>query len=228
MLAVYKECLDIAGTENNKCRIAIEEVSKEIGLGFVVNVIIDKNKKIVKCVSGDPILAQRRGIVYSRQVYEQEINAKVDTVIVDARPAEIDYWQGIKALAHAQRAVKENGIVILVGEFPRGISLEHPEMEKYCNRTYQELEKLLEKGIIVDLVNAGSLFIHALIMERCQVISVSSGLDKLQKNKLGFTEAQDINEALNIAKKRMKNNGKYGLIDYGADVLPKLSDLAES
>jgi len=222
MFGINRNCLDITGKETNPTRLAIEEVGKKAGLKFIINVIVDSQTRLVDAVAGDPIKAQREGVKISRKVYECSIPALADIIVVSASPGDIDYWQGIKCLAHAQRALKKGGTIILLGSFPRGISLEHPEMEKYGNKSYQELEELCNSGMITDYVNASTLFLHALILERSKVICVSEGLSSAQKKNLGFEEALDIKEALQKARKGQGKDSKIGIIGYGGNVLPVL------
>jgi nickel-dependent lactate racemase len=222
MLAVYPECLDITGQIENNCRLAIEKVAEKAGLKFILNVIIDGQQRLVDVVSGHPVLAQRQGIQASRNVYEREISELADIILVSASPGEIDYWQGIKALAHAQRGIKKGGTIVLFGSFPRGISKEHPEMEMFATKNYKELDNLCSEGKIKDMVNASTLFVHSLILEKCSVICVSNGLSTHQTKALGFVEAENVEDALEKAVRDQGHKSKIGIIDYGSDVLPVL------
>jgi len=222
MLAVSRDYLEITGKETNPTRAAIEEVARKADLKFIVNVIVDSQERLVDAVAGDFTKAQREGIEISRKVYERKVPAPADIIVTSANPGEIDYWQGIKCLAHAQRALKEGGTIILLGAFPRGISSEHPDMEEYGRRSYQELEELVENREITDYVNASTLFLHALIVERCNVICVSDGLSSAQVKNLGLQEAENVEEALEKAREEQGKDSKIGIIDYGGDVLPVL------
>lgn len=222
MLSANRDCLEILGKETNPVRLAIEEVAQKAGLRFIVNVIVDSQTRLVDVVAGDFIKAQREGIKISRKVYERSIPALSDIIIVSANPGDIDYWQGIKCLAGAQRGLKEGGTIILLGSFCRGISSEHPEMEKYGHKSYQELEELLKNNEIKDYVNASTLFLHALILERSKIICISEGLSSAQKKNLGFEEAMEVKEALQKARKEQGRDSKIGIMDYGGDVLPVL------
>jgi len=222
MAANEKDYLGIAGKIANDTRLEIEEVGKKVGLNFIINVVIDRYKNLVEVVAGDPIAAQRKGIGPSAEVYIREIPKQADILVLSSYPAEIDYWQGAKALSYAQRGVKKGGTVILVGPFPDGIANPHPDMEKYATRSYKEIEKLIKDKEIKDLVCAAALLLHALIIENSQVICVSDGMSINQKKKLGFKHAESISHALEMALKEQGKDAKVGVIDYGGDVLPKI------
>lgn len=220
MMAVRENYLGIAGKETNSVRAEIEKVAQKVGLSFIVNVVIDNEKKLVAAVAGDFVQAQREGIKYSREIYERPIPAQSDVVVLSAYPAEIDYWQGLKALSYAIHGVKKGGTTILMAPFPDGISPVHSELEKYGNKSYDEIEKLYKKGELRDKVCAAALFLHALALERTKVICVSEGMSIPQKKKLNFQHADSVNEALRMALARHGRKATVGIIDYGGDVLP--------
>jgi len=215
--------LSLAGNPENKVRLEMEEVARIVGLNFIVNVVFNSKREIVKVVSGDPIRTHRKGVGVARRVYECRITELADIVIISAYPADIDYWQGIKTLAYAQHGLKKGGIVILLAPFPEGISPTYfAEFEKYGDRSYGEIKRLVKEGKIEDLVCGSILLQHALIRNRCEVICISEGLSIEQKEKLGLRHANSVEEALEIALVEHGKNAKIGVIDYGGDVLPRL------
>lgn len=220
LMAVKKDYLGIAGTITNDVRLEIEEVGRKVGLDFIVNVVIDRNRNLVEVVGGDPIDAQRRGIGPSAGVYIREIPQQADIVIVSSYPTEMDYWQGIKALTYAQRGVRKGGTVILVGCFPDGVANPHPDLERYATRPSKEIKRLIKERKIEDLTCAGTLFLHTLILERSRVICISKGITIAQKENLGFKHAESVPHALETAFKEQGREAKVGVINYGGDVLP--------
>jgi len=212
----------IAGKINNDTRLEIEEIGRKAGLNFIINVVIDQYKNLVEVVAGDPVCAQRKGTEFSSEIYIREIGEQAEIVVLSSYPAEIDYWQGIKPLAYAQRGVKKGGVVILVGAFPDGVAGTHPELEEYARRPHEKIRRLIKEGKIKDLVGAANLLLHALMLERAQVICVSEGMTMEQKKNLGFKHAQSISHALKMALEDQKKDAKVGVIDYGGDVLPRV------
>jgi len=51
----------------------MERVAEKAGLNFIVNVVIDSRKNIVKVLSGDSVKAHREAMKYARPIYEREI-----------------------------------------------------------------------------------------------------------------------------------------------------------
>jgi len=213
--------LELAGDSENEVRLEMEEVARGVGLKFILNVILNAKGEIVNIVSGDPVKAHRKGVEIAKKVYERKIPELADILIVSAYPAEIDYWQGVKPLFYAQHGLREKGTVILLAPFPDGISpTHHVEFEKYGNRSYKDIKKLIKENKFEDLVCASTLLQHALIRNHSEVICISEGLSIGQKEKVGFKHADSIGEALEIALSRHGKKARIGIIDYGGDVLP--------
>lgn len=222
LLPMYKnEFLKLVGNTENEVRREMEKVAEIVGLNFIVNVVLNSRKEIVKVASGDQVEAHREGVKVAKRVYERKIPDLANILIVSAYPADIDYWQGLKPLSYAQHGLREKGTIIFLAPFPDGISPTHSEFEKYGNKPYEDIKKLIKENKIEDLVCASTLLQHALIMERSEVICVSEGLSAEQKGKLGFRHAETIKEALEIALKKEGKRAKIGVIDYGGDVLPR-------
>ena len=215
--------LEIAGTINNKVRKEIEYISEKVGLNYIINFILGMNEQIYNVVSGHPITAHRHGVNYAKNIFEIPIDKLADIVIVNAYPADLDYWQGDKPITYSLRGLKEKGILILVGRFTEGISSTHPTLEKYGHLNYKELVKLYSKGTIKDEVALAALFIHAHHKKKASIICVSSGITKEQKKYFGFIHAETIQNAINIALKVKGKNAKIGVINYGGDLLPVFS-----
>mgnify|MGYP001108268785 CR=1 FL=1 len=215
--------LDLAGNPEGRVRLEMEEVAKIVGLNFIVNIVTNGKEEIVKVVSGDPVKAHREGVKIAREIYEPKIPMLADIVIISAYPADIDYWQGVKPLSYAQHGLREKGTVILLAPFPEGISpTHHVEFEKYGDRSYKDIKKLIEENKFEDLICASTLLQHALFRGRSEIICVSEGLSIEQEEKIGFRHADSVDEALEIALTKHGKEAKIGVIDYGGDVLPRL------
>lgn len=222
LLAIERDdFFELAGNPENEVRLEMEEVARIAGLDFILNVVLNDKKELVNIVSGDPVKAHREGVKVARKVYEHKIPELADVVITSAYPADIDYWQGAKALSYAQNGLREKGTVILLASFPDGISPTHSEFEKYGDRPYEEIKRLIKENKIEDLVCASILLCHALTRGRCEVICVSEGLAIEQKEKLGFRHADSLDKAWQMVLSKHSKRVKIGLIDYGGDMLPR-------
>ena len=55
--------------EGNPVREDIEEAGRMIGADFILNVVLDSHKNIVKAFAGDPVKAHREGAAFLRNMY---------------------------------------------------------------------------------------------------------------------------------------------------------------
>lgn len=112
--------------ETNPLRQDIEEAAAVCGVDFIVNVILDEHKKIIRAVAGNATAAHRAGCAFLDTLYKKDIREKADIVIVSqgGAPKDLNLYQTQKALDNAKHAVKDGGIIILVGSCREGLGEE--------------------------------------------------------------------------------------------------------
>lgn len=215
------ELLRLAGRAGTTCRREIEEGAAQVGLRFILNVVLDASGGGAWVGAGAPVETHRAGVAAAERIFVRDIPRPADVAIIDARPATIEYWQGIKALAHAARGVKPGGTAILVGEFPEGIETTHPDFASHALCSEEEIVRRWQSGKITDHVAVTPLRLHALARDHCEVICVSSGMSTEDKEKLGFRHADSIAEALELALAKQGASAEVGIIEFGGDVVPR-------
>lgn len=212
--------LEIVGTVNNRVRSEIEYIAERAGLGFIINTVLNPSGKIYQTVAGHPVAAHRHGVEFAKELYQCPITEKADIVVINAYPADLDYWQGDKPVTYALRGLKTGGTIILVGRFPEGISQTHPVLEQYGRYNFQELRQLEKDHQIEDRVGLAALYIHAHHKAKASIICVSEGLTPEQKWSLDFIHASRIQEAVNLGLVMRGEDAKIGFINHGGDLLP--------
>jgi nickel-dependent lactate racemase len=107
----------------NPVRRDLEEAIQLVPIDFILNVVLDDHKNIVKAVAGDYQLAHREGCRFLDQLYKVEIPALADIVLVTpgGHPKDLNLYQAQKALDNAQHAVRPGGIIILVAACGEGL-----------------------------------------------------------------------------------------------------------
>lgn len=218
------DLMSMSGRAENACRAEIDHVAAKVGLKCVLNVVVDARGACAWAGFGEPVTTHRAGVEAARHVFVRDIPALADVAIVDASPATKDYWQGVKALAHAQRAVKPGGTIILVGSFSEGIAPSHPEFAVHAGASHDSIVRAAEAGSIEDACIVTTLRLHALMRERCRVICLSEGMTAEDQRKLGFVHAADARAALDLALEQQGEDAMIGIIDFGADVLARVAE----
>lgn len=109
--------------EGNPLRMDIEEAAGMCGADFILNVVLDEHKRIVKAVAGDWILAHREGCRFLDGLYLKPIEKRADIVLVSqgGAPKDLNLYQTQKALDNAKHAVRKGGVIILIGSCKEGL-----------------------------------------------------------------------------------------------------------
>ena len=109
--------------DTNPLRRDLEQAASICGVDFIVKVVLDEHKQIVKAVAGDLILAHREGCRFLDGMYLKEIDGRADIVLVSqgGAPKDLNLYQTQKALDNARHAVKKGGTIILIGSCREGL-----------------------------------------------------------------------------------------------------------
>lgn len=109
--------------ETNPLRMDIEEAGDLCGIDFILNVVLGEHKEILKAVAGDRLLAHRAGCRFLDTIYRKPIPRAADIVLVSqgGAPKDLNLYQTQKALDNARHAVKQGGVIILIGSCKEGL-----------------------------------------------------------------------------------------------------------
>jgi nickel-dependent lactate racemase len=112
--------------DGNPVREDIEEITRFLSIDFVLNVVLDEEKRVMAAVAGDYIKAHRAGCRILDQAYRLPIGELADIVITCPHgfPKDINVYQAQKTLDNARWAAKPGGIIILVAECREGLGEE--------------------------------------------------------------------------------------------------------
>ena len=210
---------NMIGNPENPVRKEIEAIAEKVGLDFIVNVILNVEKKLVKAVAGHFIKAHRVGVKYSMKVCGVKLPFEPDVVIADSHPSDIELWQAIKGLVPAVLSVKEGGSIAFITPCYEGVSKTHPDVAKFGYRTYDEIKELVDKGVIKDLVAAAHLSVLPISkIRKCWMYT--EGIPKEVVEHLGFNYAESPQEAVDKAIESQPPDAKILVIRSSPYVLP--------
>jgi nickel-dependent lactate racemase len=74
-------CTRLGKIEDNPFQAAVIEAARRAGLRFILNVVLDDDKRILRVKAGDPVLAYEELVAFARSVYEVPIPGQYDLVI---------------------------------------------------------------------------------------------------------------------------------------------------
>jgi len=224
-LSALYEGEKIIGKINNPVRHEINTVGIKAGLKFIINTVQDGNGKVYKCFSGDPVKAFEKGCKAAKEVFGVSISGKADIVISDSYPADVNLWQASKGIYSADLALKKGGSIILVSPCSEGVSDEHPEIVNIGYRSFEEIRRKVDDGLIKDLTLAAHLVhVGRIIKEKGNLILVSSGIDKKTSERLGFNWAWNVQKALDLAFSIQGKNANVLVSKNGGEIMPVVSE----
>lgn len=127
---------------------AVEHANKA-GLNFIINVILNRDKKTGRIVAGDPIKAHEIGVEVDRKIVRVRFERKADVTITtnSGYPLDLDLYQTVKGIDTASTITRKGGYIITASECSNGIGPERFRKTHSEARTPDEvLNTIREEG----------------------------------------------------------------------------------
>ncbi len=194
--------------KGNPVHQEMQEAAEKVGVDFNINVVIDKNHKIVEIVAGELLTSWLQGVEVCKQIYICPIEKKADVVIASTGgyPKDINVYQAQKALNNAYQAVKPGGTIILLAECSEGYG--EPTFEKWieeANTPDDIIERLKKKFVL----GGHKAYTIAKLTKEVEVILISS-LPQDKVRKLYFIPMENISQATEYVKEKYGEDfGEY-------------------
>ena len=223
---MVEEAAHAGKLEGNPVREDIEEAADICGVDFILNVVLDEHKRIVKAVAGDVTQAHRAGCRFLDAMYRKDLHARADIVIVSqgGAPKDLNLYQTQKALDNAKHAVKKGGVVILVGSCREGLG--EGVFEKWMTESASP-EAMIERiGRDFQLGGHKAAAI-AMVLQSADIYLVSE-LSPDFVSKIFLTPFSSVQEALDHAFSRLGKDAKVLVMPFGGSTLPHVEEKAES
>ena len=106
----------------NPVSLEMIEAARQVGVKFILNVVVNDKQEVVAVVAGDMEKAWRQAVDVSSAMFEVPFGKQVDICVTCAsgHPRDINAYQSQKALDHADRITRPDGTIILAAECPTG------------------------------------------------------------------------------------------------------------
>jgi len=200
------------------------EISKLVGVDFIVNVCINAEHEIVKIAAGDLKKAHEKLIQYQKKHIFREIKEPYDIVICGngGYPLDLNLYQAVKSMAIGEMAVKNGGTIIAVNECIEGIGVGQDKFREliFSGMLPSEIhEKILNKEIVVP--DQWEIQILARILIKADIFIISR-LNEDEIGNIGLKYAETVEEAIKISLKKYGPNASILILPNGPLVLPIL------
>ncbi len=174
----------------NPVREDMEEIARKVGVDFILNVVLNDKKEIVKAVAGDLIAAHRTGVEFAREMMEFVVEKEPEIVVLSpgGHPRDVNLWQTEgKGLTRTWSSLRKGSEIIVISECPQGVG--HPELENWLRNSTPEEIRARFKREEYTLIGEKALNL-ATLSEYAKLTFYSKGLDRkiLSNLPVSFTD----------------------------------------
>jgi nickel-dependent lactate racemase len=198
-------------------------IARHTGCDFIVNVVIDAQRRPLKFVAGDMVAAFELGVEFVRKVVTDCISEPVDVVVTSAAgyPLDTTFYQSVKGMTGALPIVKQGGTIIIAASLSEGIG--SPEFEQLFHE-HATLEGFVERILGRDyfVMDQWQLEELAKVRRKARVKMVSTGLPAATLNRLFVESASTVEAALAESLAEYGDTATVAVIPKGPYVLAQV------
>ena len=172
-------------------------IGRRAGCDFIVNVVIDAQRRPLCFVAGDMVEAFEEGVAFVRRVVTDTVPEPVDVVVTCSAgyPLDTTFYQSVKGMTGALPIVKQGGTIILAASLSEGIGspefeqlfAEHPSLDVFVERILGKTYFKMDQWQLEEL---------AKVRRKAKVKMVSDGLPAATLDRLFVESAPSVEAAV--------------------------------
>ncbi len=198
-------------------------IGRMAGCDFIVNVVIDDERRILKVVAGDMIEAWEAGVSFARGPVTDTVAEPVDIVVTTSAgyPLDTSFYQCVKGMVGAMDIVKPGGTIILAASLSEGIG--SPEFQRlYAENDSPEgfMHRITHDGYFV--MDQWQLEEYAKVARKAKVKVVTDGLPPETLRQLFVEPAESVETAVADSLEEYGPEATIAVIPEGPYVMAKL------
>jgi len=211
--AMMADPLARSGRLDSPVRQDMEDAAAIAGLDFILNVVLNSKKEIVKAVAGDYIKAHRTGAKIVNRMYRRDVSpAEIVITCAGGRPKDINLFQAQKALDNAKDAVHPGGTLILLAECAEGLG--HPVFERWAREASSPEDCVERFGREYEFGGHKAALIAKEALDHDLILV--SAMPKKDVEICFFRPASTLDEAMAMALERQGKDARTLVMPYGA------------
>ncbi len=207
--------------ENNPLHKDMLWAAKTAGLAFIVNVILNGEKEVVRAFAGDAFAAHEAGCREMSRL--SLISVPESEIIITSNggyPLDQNLYQAVKGMTAAEAAVAPGGVIILAAACQDGHGGEgFFQTLAEANSPEEVLEKLRKIPATETIPDQWESQILARILSKNPVIVVTDQCDHAIIHAMHMQAASTLQEALLLARRKTGSSAKIALIPDGVSVI---------
>jgi nickel-dependent lactate racemase len=195
------------------------EAARTANLRFIINVVLNKEKRIASAFAGNPIQAHREGRAFSSKYCG--VTAIPEDIVITSNggyPLDRNLYQLVKGISNGALTAKEGGVIVACGECVDGVGPQQfYDMLASSNSPTEFLRKLRAGEIWEE--SQWEAQILAKVLERFRVVIVSKGVKPNKVESMHMIHAGTLKEGLEEAF-NMKPSAGITLLPDGPSAIP--------
>lgn len=199
-------------------------IGRKTGCDFIVNVVIDAERRPLKWVAGDMEAAFLEGVQFVRSVVRDTVAEPVDIVVTSCAgyPLDTTFYQAVKGLTGALPIVKQGGTIIMCASLSEGIG--SPQFQQLFTEN-ASLESFVQRILGKDyfVMDQWQLEELAKVCRKAKVKIVSDGLPAETLSKLFVEAAASVEQAVADSLAEYGPQAKMAVIPKGPYVLAQVA-----
>jgi nickel-dependent lactate racemase len=197
---------ELGKIDGNPVREDIDEIGRIVGIDFMLNVVLNNDRKIVGVVGGDYLEAHKKGVQIARSIFEVHVKETADVVLTSPGgfPKDLNAYQAQKGLAHAAKIVKKGGYLILLAKCNEG----HGDQKFFDTmKSFSKPEEVVE-GFKKRAFEVGphKALLWARSLIKANAYLISDGIDQQTAGSLMVNKASSIEEVFLEIKNKLPDN----------------------
>ncbi len=218
--------------DNKKARAGITEgnpihrdmifAAQEAKLAFILNVVLDEDKKVIAAFAGDPFKAHEKGAAFV-DTFSQVRPVFSDIVITSngGYPLDQNIYQAVKSVSAADASCNPGGVIIVASECRDGHGGEVMYQSfKEASSVEEVHQKIMDTPATQTVPDQWQTQFYSDIMKRNTLIMISDPKNKEIIEDMYMLYAANLDEALKLAYDR-KPGAQVTVIPNGISVIVK-------
>ncbi|HUG90831.1 MAG TPA: nickel-dependent lactate racemase [Planctomycetaceae bacterium] len=199
-------------------------IARMAGCDFIVNVTLDRHRRITSVVAGDMEAAFLEGVEFARLAATATVDEPCDVVVTSSAgyPLDTTFYQAIKGLTGVLPIVKQGGTIVLAASLSEGIG--SPEFQSLF-REHADLDAFMHRILGRDyfVMDQWQLEELAKVRRKARVRFVTGGLPAETLRGLFVEPAPSVEAAVAEAIGEYGPQTRVAVVPKGPYVLPVLS-----
>jgi nickel-dependent lactate racemase len=194
--------------------------AEKVNLNFILNVVINGDKKIINAFAGHWEEAHLKGCEFVSKL--AGFKSKLADIVITTNggyPLDQNIYQSVKGMTAAEATCKKGGVIIIASTCADG----HGGDSFYntfakANRVQDVIDEIMARNRNKTIPDQWESQILARILLKCKVIMVTNASKKMVEN-MHMKWAASIEEAIEMADEMLGNRGKITIISDGVSVI---------